>query len=239
MSAPPAADRILRARRQLARADGRYPESVVRRLAADPAHWFREPDRRFNSKARRSSVVGFEVEGLPIVGKRFHARSRWVAIRRMLGRSPACRAWRNARRVQAAGLRTPATVLCVERRFGPLRGESYLFTEWVDARASDEYLADDRIPARRKALVLGRIIQAMARLHDAGLAHRDLKARNMLIDSDGQVVFIDLDDMRHSWLPALRRRAARADRARLSASLPQIAEVQADGTAGRAQGSGR
>lgn len=239
MSAPRASDHILRARHQLARADGRYPDSVVRTLAADPEHWFSAPDTRFHSKAKRSSVVGFEVEGFPIVGKRFHARSRWVAIRRMLVRSPACRAWHNARRVQAAGLRTPATVLCVERRFGPLRGESYLFTEWVDARPSDEYLADSRISARRKALVLGRIIQAMARLHEAGLAHRDLKARNMLIDTDGQVVFIDLDDMRHSRLPALRRRAARADRARLSASLPQIAEAQADGTAGRAQGSGR
>jgi len=214
-----------RGKRRVAHADGHYPDDLVATLAADPERWFRDPERRFDSKAKRSTVVGFELHGLRIVGKRFHARSRWVALRRTLAPSPACRAWHNARRVRAAGLRTPAAIVCLEHRVGPLRGESYLFTQWVDGRPSDEYLADDGIPARRKALVLGRIVQAMARLHDAGLAHRDLKARNLLIDADDQVVFLDLDDMRHSRLPVLHRRDARADRARLSASLPQIANA--------------
>lgn len=200
-----------------------YPDGVTRALAEDPERWFTAPQQRFPSKAKRSSVVGFEIEGYRLVGKRYHARSRWVALRRLLGRSPACRAWRNARRLERAGLRTPMVVLCLDRRFGPFHDGSYLFTEWVDARPSDDYLADPEIPYRDKALVLGRMIRAMGQLHEAGLAHRDLKARNMLVDREGQIIFIDLDDVRHAWLPRLRRRDARADRERLSASLPAVA----------------
>jgi tRNA A-37 threonylcarbamoyl transferase component Bud32 len=97
------------------------------------------------------------------------------------------------------------------------RGGSLLLSAWVEGR--DLLTAAREAGGPERAALLERAARAVRRLHDAGLSHRDLKASNLLLPTDGRgIVFADLEGARvHRRAVSWRRRAR--DLARLDASL--------------------
>ncbi len=79
--------------------------------------------------------------------------------------------------------------------FGMERGIQWLAMRWIDGRTFDRWVADLPGGARASPRALVRpllpAIRAMGRFHRAGIVHRDVKPRNLMIDTDGGIHIVD------------------------------------------------
>lgn len=185
--------------------------------------WLTTPDAPFENlqadwlkRGNSASVVRVQIDDRPWVIKRYNLKGFGHWLRRCWRPSRAWHSWRNAQRLVLWGLPTPRPVALLESRFGWLRGRAFYVSEYVPGEPLGTVLAAAS-PARRVALVerLCRLLADLARLN---LSHGDLKATNLLVDQEDNLMLLDLDAMRrHRRLGSFRRAFAR-DLARLRAN---------------------
>lgn len=88
-----------------------------------------------------------------------------------------------------SGKGIPAVYGCFERE-----GTAYLFRQYIDGITLREY-AEDRgaFPAKRAAELGVKVCEIISRLHslDPPVIHRDIKADNIILTSDGEIYLID------------------------------------------------
>jgi tRNA A-37 threonylcarbamoyl transferase component Bud32 len=126
--------------------------------------------------------------------------------------SRAERAFRYGLRLEQAGVTTPRVVAAGARRVLRWPVQAYLLTEEVPgATPLNRFLAEQRRWPRSLVLKLADLI---ARLHERGFSHRDLKSTNVLLDARLDPYLIDLDGLR--IFGAVSERRARADLVRLA-----------------------
>lgn len=188
--------------------------SLVRPLLDDPDEPFRRPGVRVLKDGPSSTVAEFEVPGVagprPVVYKRFRLTTwsdPWVAVCR---RSPALRSWVSGHGLRERCLPTPRPLVVLHRRRHGLPGEGYLLMEKVPgAQELHRFVAG--LASRRG--VLRRCLEQAAvlvrELHRRRLAHRDLKAANVLVQEVGADLRLWLIDLvgvgRFRHLPRRRR----------------------------------
>ena len=147
----------------------------------------------------------------------------WKVILDCFRPARSTRAFQLGHKLLTRRIPTALPLAALERRIGPFLLGSLLITETVDGPETNQFLnrwmawprqgraeldeAQKRVLARD---VLGQLGRLMHRLHDHSMAHRDLKASNMLIRWDQktspQVALIDLDGLRHTGLLTARQR---------------------------------
>ena len=67
-----------------------------------------------------------------------------------------------------------------------------LWMEFIDGQTLEQTIRDGRPFTEAEALGIGsQLCAAVAAVHQAGLLHRDIKAQNVMISSDGRVVLMD------------------------------------------------
>jgi tRNA A-37 threonylcarbamoyl transferase component Bud32 len=201
---------------------------AVRDLAPEVVAGFaRDPDAPFAGidadllKASRSATVRVVTMPTPagprpMVYKRFRV-THWSDFIAVLFRPPpALRAWRNGHALIDRGLPTPRPWLMLHRtRFG-LPGVGYVLCDLVrDARHVHDAVREAGPEDKRNLIdCLARWVRLM---HERGVAHRDLKAVNVLVTANCDCQFIDLDGARtHREVP---RPARTRDLGRLNASF--------------------
>jgi tRNA A-37 threonylcarbamoyl transferase component Bud32 len=208
------------------------------RLLADPDAPFRDSVVRLLKDSPSSTVTEVLIpteSGLrAAVYKRFRIKSKLILLKNQLRPSAALRSWAFGHNILDRGLPT-ARPLCVFHRYrAGLAAEGYLLVEKVpDALSLPDAVAvaaGQRSVIRSWADDLGRLIR---RLHEREVAHRDLKAPNILMagaTSDlrtAMPVLIDLVGV-VPGRPVLRRTRQR-NLARLNASfLHQPAVTRSD-----------
>ena len=111
--------------------------------------------------------------------------------------SKARRSYEYALKLQSVGLGTPQPVAYYNERFlGLLFGKSY----FVSLRSKLPYTYNDIMEGKFSHDEEKRCLQAIAnytaRLHDAGMIHRDYSRGNILFNLDGDVEIIDLNRIR-------------------------------------------
>ncbi|UCE61698.1 MAG: serine/threonine protein kinase, partial [Phycisphaerales bacterium] len=74
---------------------------------------------------------------------------------------------------------------------GVAGGTSYFVMDLIRGVHLDEYLEISASGLEEKLTILQRVCGAVAEAHSRGVIHRDLKPRNILIDSDGQPHILD------------------------------------------------
>jgi len=164
-------------------------------------------------KPSRSSAVSAQ-DGLVL--KRYNFR-KWRNLFKDLFRgSKARRCFFRAMHLELAGIPTARPLAFAEQKCCGVPLRSYMLMEEIPQATN---LAEWRGDKRRAIQSLARLI---ARLHDAGFVHRDLKEGNILFDGSGQPFLVDLDGVR--YVRRVKDGQAAADLARLTqaASGPAI-----------------
>jgi tRNA A-37 threonylcarbamoyl transferase component Bud32 len=155
----------------------------------NPDEWLRTRARLFKG-FERSSTVG-AADGIVI--KRANFRKALNLLKDLFRASRSARAFQYARRLDAIGVATPRAVAMSEKRCCRFLLTSYFVTEEiVNARHLGEYLAS---VSRPDDMLIRRLADLIARLHNGGFSHRDLKESNILLDENLRPYLIDLDGL--------------------------------------------
>jgi tRNA A-37 threonylcarbamoyl transferase component Bud32 len=192
--------------------------ALARQLQADPDFPFRDPARTVLKSSRTSDVILLTISTADgprrAVYKRFNIKGKLWAVKNLLRPTPALRSWVLGHSLRDRGLPTPRPLAVLHRRRVGVPAQGYLLVEYLpDARGLDD-AAHDLAPA-----ALGRVLRD---LHAKQIAHRDLKAANVLV-AHGEPFFVDLVGLTAGR--EVPRRVRVRDLARLNASFWQRRDV--------------
>jgi tRNA A-37 threonylcarbamoyl transferase component Bud32 len=167
-----------------------------------------------------ASVGKVEVDGRPLVIKRYNIKNFAHWLKRFWRPSRAWHSWREGHRLAFLGIATPKPLALLEKRFLWLRRGAYLVTEYLSGPDIIErfapYVENGEAP-ESELLALERLFADLIRER---ISHGDLKGHNLFWQHD-RWALIDLDSMcQHrthaSFAPAYAR-----DRARFMRNWPE------------------
>ncbi len=199
------------------------PTEFVEQMLTDPDALFAAPGTVTLKDSRSSTVAVLTVGGRAIVLKRFRVKTPLVWLKNAVRPTAALRSWKLGRNLLDRGLPTARPLLIVERWRTGRPAEGYVAFEKLDD-AADLDAAVRRTTDRRVlnawADKLGRLLRAM---HDREVAHRDLKAPNILMvgasaPATARPVLLDLVGVTVGR--PVSRATRRRDLARLAVSFP-------------------
>jgi serine/threonine protein kinase len=81
--------------------------------------------------------------------------------------------------------------ICTIHEVGETQGELYIVMELVEGKSLHALSADVGLPPESVLRYGVQIASALARAHDRGIVHRDLKAANIVVTADGLVKVLD------------------------------------------------
>lgn len=199
--------RRLRVRRYLKKTQRECSEFVHRRkftrdFLCDRNHWPQLqrfmvfPEEVLNQGVplklgNSATVVRCVIEGETYVVKRYNIKSLRHRVRRWIKRR-ARNAWTNGHWLDFLGVDTAKPVALLERRWGWFAGVSYLVMPDCGERDLIHTLTSE--PARFSELA-PQTVRILRKMHDAGVAHGDLKATNFIVQGP-KVLLIDYDSVR-------------------------------------------
>jgi len=158
---------------------------------------------RYKADAR-SEVWAVDRAGQRVVVKRFVYNPARQALGLGCGLHPAQRERRGLARLQRRGVPAAPVIDGGLERAGPgLR--VWLATPWA-GRALNHVLTDPALGEAEKQAASDAAARLTRKLIDAGLAFRDLKPSNILLDEAGEPKLIDTGSVAVSPSPARRRR---------------------------------
>ncbi|GAB3368573.1 protein kinase family protein [Azotobacter armeniacus] len=140
-----------------------------------------------------SDVIRVELAGMRYYVKRY--RSAGKGLRRYLGRPRVKAEWQNLKRFAKWGIATaPLAAWGLERSGGAFQRGALITCELPDtgdlAQLAKE--GDPRLADRRWVDGVSRQLARATRImHDHHFVHNDLKWRNLLVDGEGRLFFID------------------------------------------------
>lgn len=159
-----------------------------------------------------ATVVKAELNGNPIIIKRYNIKNWRHAVSRAMRPTRAEHSWLYAHWLELAGIESMKPIALIEKRFGWLRSTAYFVGDWIEgddllSTGQQRPLTDNELDHVKALLEI---------MRDAHLSHGDFKANNLLLSESG-VALIDLDAMcEHSnernWRAAFARDMARLKR---------------------------
>ncbi len=178
-------------------------------LLRNPLRWFTSAEaqncKNSHSASVRRAVVQTDDGPLPVIIKRPLARNwrRWLT--QLLSPSRSRRAWQTGHALLHRDLPTARPLAMIERRLGPLTFDSLIISEGIPGATDlESYLRREqaaRTPPEWAALkrqLLPVLAAHARRLRERGIAHRDCKASNILIQPlpTPSLFWIDMDGLR-------------------------------------------
>lgn len=176
-------DRTLYCRREEA--------EVFNQFASDPERYFGDRARVLK-RGNSATVVGVEIGRRALVAKRYNITGLGHRLRRIF-RKRAREAWQNGLRLKFLGIPTATPIGLIETGPWWWPGPAYVLME---------HLAGKDLAALTKSgfidsFTLGDLVEIVAAMQRAGLAHGDLKSTNFIL-SRGRLYLIDVDSIRVS-----------------------------------------
>jgi tRNA A-37 threonylcarbamoyl transferase component Bud32 len=166
-------------------------------------------------------VCQVEINGRPVVIKRYNHKGFWHSLRQTLQGSRARRCWLHGHRLDELRIPTPRPLAFIEKKHGGLIYCSYILNEFADGVKLDKFLRDLSRIESEQAQMFERVETILRHMEQYRITHGDLKPSNILITSKGPTL-IDLDSLKVHRIGILFRRARDKDVKRLAAitSLP-------------------
>jgi tRNA A-37 threonylcarbamoyl transferase component Bud32 len=138
--------------------------------------------------AVRAGVVGIEQEGRRVCVKLFYDRSLKSRLRNLLRCSKAKKAWRCGLALVAGAVPVPGIIGYAEDG----SGTGLMITELVEDAVRLDIRIQQHGSTEPEAERLGQFIR---RMHDAGVTHKDLSLRNILVrNGEGGFLLLDYED---------------------------------------------
>ena len=194
-----------------------FLHDAVREILNDPDEFLKS--RAHILKSGGTATVG-KADGLVL--KRFNFRKMQNLVKDLFRSSRARRAFRKAYHLELTGIPTARPVALAEQRVWGFLFRSYLLMEEIsNALDLTTYFRKGCAPDTgliRKAAHL------IAKLHEEGFSHRDLKASNLLLAADGHLYLIDLDGL--EFAGDVNAGRAEADLARLERSVAKYSTLK-------------
>lgn len=208
-----------------------YNTPAWRKLLTEPDLLLALPEVHIlkDSPTTRAGILTVDVDGSSrtLHVKRLNRRGPIFTLKYLFQSSRALRLFANLVALIERGVPTLQPVAALAERAGPFLQRSFLVTEQLDARPMFELWEKEIFPAgnppARRRKIMADVARLVARMHAAGVFHRDLKSSNILIRPDGAPVIADLDGVR--LLPRVTYRQRVRDLARLSTSLVPLANI--------------
>ena len=177
-----------------------------------------------------STVVRLCIDGREVVVKRYNLKTFWHVLKRLFMPTRAWHSWRNAHMLALLGIGTPAPLLLLERRWGPLRREAWYVADYVQGSNGESLLGSTAPDSAHWQQALARFRALFSALRAYAIVHGDTKISNFLNTPDALQV-LDLDAMRQESDSRRLRRASERDLQRFArnfAAYPQqLKDVQA------------
>lgn len=202
----------------------RYDGPELRSFMAQPERWMQQAHMLKDGDS--TTVVRLQLDGQLYVVKRYNLRNTWYALRRLFRPSRAWHCWRSSHLLEFAGIDSPAPVMMLEQRWGPLRRRAYFVSEYRSEPALTIEGCDSGYPSLSTQFDL--LLTRMLRFR---IVHGDMKITNFLAGNDGPVV-LDLDATRRVgskrrfarlFAKDLKRLLANWDNRKAKSSAPQEA----------------
>ena len=127
-------------------------------------------------------------------------------------------------------LSDPGIVRLVET--GSAAGLTYLVMEYIDGRPLDAWTTEARPTADRCITMVRGILDALSHAHAAGVVHRDLKPRNVVVTPEGLPKLVDFGVARLTADDG-RRTGFRTETGHLVGTFAYMSPEQADGRSDR------
>ncbi|MHC4780425.1 MAG: lipopolysaccharide kinase InaA family protein, partial [Planctomycetota bacterium] len=209
--------RCVRENRDFTRLHGEGYRGHMRVESRWPAHGadllgpFERGAREVLKDSAGALSILFEVDGVVIYGKRFRPEGISETVREWFRPSRGHRDWLRASALEVRGISAPRALAAVTKRPLGRPVSSLFFTEGQPgALCLDKFCSlhrEEGTGLRLRSLV-GSLGGLVGSLHDRGLAHRDLKASNILVieGPSPRPMITDLDGLRiMREVPARRR----------------------------------
>lgn len=142
-----------------------------------------------------STVVRLHIGSREVVVKRYNLKTFWHVLKRLFMPTRAWHSWRNAHMLALLGIGTPAPLLLLERRWGPLRREAWYVAEHAGGSDVQTLLRNAPVEGALWQQTMARFRDLFAALRAYSIVHGDTKATNFLNTQDALQV-LDLDAMR-------------------------------------------
>lgn len=213
----------------------RVPEDLARTWLENPRAFFDDGPAWSGTTPQRVTRAQTPIGSLFVKEGRRKLLRTWLDA--LVGRAPAStRAFETGLVLEEAKVGATRPVAVFERRQA---GESFLLLEFVDAPDLHRYLVreleglDDDARRERQSALWPVLARAIADLHRARVRQRDLKAPNILVESDKdrdpRIVFVDLEGMeRLEELPTPGQRERDLGRLATSLHAPALQELGID-----------
>ncbi|MBI6741880.1 lipopolysaccharide kinase InaA family protein [Pseudomonas syringae] len=166
-----------------------------------------------------ASVGRVEINGRPLVIKRYNIKNFSHWLKRFWRPSRAWHSWREGNRLMFLGIATPKPLAVQEKRFLGLRSKAWLVTEFIDGPDIIERFAPYVENGDAPEVELLALDRLFAQLIQARISHGDFKGHNLFWHVD-RWAMIDLDAMQHHNSQSSFAAAYARDRARFMRNWP-------------------
>jgi len=156
-----------------------------------------------------------EINGRPVVIKRYNHKGPWHSIRQTLRGSRARRCWLYGHRLDALQIPTAAGLAFIEKTKGPLVFCSYILSEYVEGAKLCDFLRDLSRTEAEHTEMLGQVETILRQMEQYRITHGDLKPSNVIITPRGPAL-LDLDSVKIHRTGLFFRRARVKDLERFS-----------------------
>jgi tRNA A-37 threonylcarbamoyl transferase component Bud32 len=194
---------------------------ALKYLLADPPRIF---EHAIIVKDSLTTTVGSVV--LPdkhVFVKRYNLQGPVYAFKNIFRSSRARRGWKAGNSCVMRGIGVALPLAYFERRRFRILRESYLLTAGLTRNELSQVVARRCGDLRAKRGLIGQLARQLRRMHDRGVAHRDLKAENIIAQDCGgglyQFFIVDFDGISFG---AVSRRVRAKNLARLARAVAKI-----------------
>lgn len=178
------------ARGALRGSEQREAERHLEDCAACRAAYAEATEDRFPRIPQYTIIERIGEGGFGVVYKAIHhTKRRTEALKVLFGKTPVRTAYFENEVHLIARLRHPHIAILYEAQLD--RSPLYYTMEYVEGEQLDHYVRRVRLPLVRRIELVRTIAGAIGYAHSQGVAHRDLKPQNVLIDAAGQPHIVD------------------------------------------------